>query len=173
MTENVREIEKDLRSQIHALIEKYARIVHAPRPFEPGVSNVQVAGSVHDAEEMLNLSNVMLDFWLAEGRWTREFQRKFSAYLGVKHTVTTNSGSSANLLSFSALTSPRLGKRAIKPGDEVITAATGFPTTVNPIMQNGAVPVFIDVDIPTYNGYPISVIETGSKLPRLDHADEC
>jgi len=109
---------------------------------------------VHDAEEMVNLSEVLLDFWLAEGKFNKIFQKKFSEFIGVKHTLTTNSGSSSNLLALSSLTSPKLGPHALKPGDEVITAAAGFPTTVNPILQNGLTPVFVDVDIPTYNALP-------------------
>ncbi|MGV6818551.1 MAG: lipopolysaccharide biosynthesis protein RfbH [Thiotrichales bacterium] len=151
MTENVKDIQKELQGSINNLIEAYAKVFHSPKEFVPGTSPVQVAGSVHDAAEMKNLADVMLKFWLAEGEYTEEFQRKFSNYLGVNHTVCTNSGSSANLLAFSALTSHTLGDRALKPGDEVITCATGFPTTVNPTLQYGLVPVFIDVDLPTYN----------------------
>ncbi len=151
MTENVKDTAKELQEGINHLIESYAKIFHTPKKFIPGESPVQVAGSVHDSAEMINLADVMLKFWLAEGEYTQKFQDKFSDFLGVKHTVCTNSGSSANLLAFAALTSHKLGDRALKPGDEVITCATGFPTTVNPTLQYGLIPVFIDVDIPTYN----------------------
>ncbi len=110
-----------------------------------------VSGRVFDAAEMQNLVDAGLDFWLTTGRFANEFEKTFSRWWGVRHTTLVNSGSSANLVALSALTSPQLGSKALQPGDEVITVATGFPTTVNPIIQNNLVPVFIDVHIPTYN----------------------
>lgn len=117
----------------------------------PGKSNVPVSGRVYGQEEMENLIDCSLDFWLTTGRFNDAFEKKFAQYLGVNHVLTTNSGSSANLLAISALTSSRLGARQLKPGDEVITVAAGFPTTVNPVIQNDLIPVFVDVNIPTYN----------------------
>lgn len=145
---------KTLRAQILALVERYAEIAHAPRPFEPGASAVPVSGKVYGPEEMRFLVDSALDFWLTTGRFNEAFESRLAEFLGVKHVLTTNSGSSANLLALAALTSPLLKERALKPGDEVITVATGFPTTVNPALQYGLVPVFVDVDIPTYNILP-------------------
>ena len=110
-----------------------------------------VSGRQFDAEEIQSLTDSALDFWLTTGRFAEEFEKRFAAYLGVRDAVLVNSGSSANLLAVSALTSPKLGDRRLRPGDEVITVAAGFPTTVNPIVQNNLVPVFLDIDIPTYN----------------------
>jgi len=134
------------------------RVQEINEPFVPGHSAVPVSGRVYGPEEMANLVDSALDFWLTTGRFNEAFEERFAKYLGVRHVLTTNSGSSANLLAVSALTSPKLGERRLKPGDEVITIASGFPTTVNPIFQNGLVPVFVDVDIPTYNVNP-SMIE--------------
>ena len=120
-------------------------------PFNPGQSVVTPSGKVIGAPEMQNMVGAALDGWLTTGRFNDAFEARLAKFLGVKHVLTTNSGSSANLLAFSALTSHKLGERAIKPGDEVIGVAAGFPTTVNPILQFGAIPVFVDVDIPTYN----------------------
>lgn len=141
----------DLRSQILDLVEQYAALSQVPRPFVPGETPVPASGKVIGSQELRYLVDASLDGWLTTGRYNDEFEKKLAAFLGVKHVLTTNSGSSANLLAFSALTSPKLGERALKPGDEVITVAAGFPTTVNPIIQNGMVPVFVDVDLPTYN----------------------
>lgn len=140
-----------LRKEISALVEQYAQLAHAPQPFVPGQSAVPVSGKVIGAAELKNMVDASLDGWLTTGRFNAEFERRLAEYLGVKHLITVNSGSSANLVAFSALTSPRLGERAIKPGDEVIGVAAGFPTTVNPILQFGAVPVFVDVDLATHN----------------------
>ncbi len=120
-------------------------------PFIPGKSRVPYAGRVYDEKEMILLVDASMDFWLTTGRYAERFEEEFAAFLGVKHCSLTNSGSSANLLAFMALTSPKLGERRIKRGDEVITVAAGFPTTVAPIIQYGAVPVFVDVTLPTYN----------------------
>ena len=140
----------DLRAEIAALVERFASLVPTP-PFEPGTTPVPPSGKVVGAPEMRNMVDAALDAWLTTGRFNAQFEERLAAYVGVARALTVNSGSSANLVAFTALTSPLLGERAIRPGDEVITVAAGFPTTVNPILQNGAVPVFVDVDIPTYN----------------------
>ncbi len=140
-----------VRNEIAALVEEYARLAYEPRPFEPGKTAVPPAGKVLGAPELRNLVEASLDGWLTTGRFNAQFEPRLAAFLGVQHALTTNSGSSANLLAFSALTSPSLGARAIRPGDEVIAVAAAFPTTVNPVLQCGAVPVFVDVHIPTYN----------------------
>jgi len=141
----------DLRRQILDLAGEYCSEAFAPRPFVPGESPVPVAGKVFDGAEMRELVDSALDFWLTTGRFADRFEREFARFLGVRECVLVNSGSSANLLALSALTSPRLGDRRLVPGDEVVTVAAGFPTTVNPILQNNLVPVFIDVTLPTYN----------------------
>lgn len=143
--------EADLRQQILDLVEQYAAVARKPKPFEPGVSVIPPAGKVIGGAELRNLVDASLDGWLTTGRFNAAFEERFAKFIGVRHALTTNSGSSANLLAFSALTSPNLGDRALVEGDEVITVAAGFPTTVNPIIQNGMVPVFVDVHIPTYN----------------------
>ncbi|MCV2348158.1 lipopolysaccharide biosynthesis protein RfbH [Paucibacter sp. Y2R2-4] len=140
-----------LRSQIADLVQQYADIAHAPKPFVPGESFVPVSGKVIGAKELQLMVDAALDGWLTTGRFNAMFEQRLAQFLGVKHLITVNSGSSANLVAFSTLTSPRLGDRAIKPGDEVIGVAAGFPTTVNPILQFGAVPVFVDVDLATHN----------------------
>ncbi len=140
-----------IRQEIAALVQQYSDIVHAPRAFLPGQSPVPVSGKVIGAQELKNMVDASLDGWLTTGRFNAEFEQRLASYLGVKHLITVNSGSSANLVAFSALTSPRLGDRAIQQGDEVIGVAAGFPTTVNPIIQFGAVPVFVDVDLATHN----------------------
>jgi CDP-6-deoxy-D-xylo-4-hexulose-3-dehydrase len=140
-----------IRREIAALVDEYADIVYAPRPFVPGETPVPVSGKVIGAAELKNMVEASLDGWLTTGRFNAEFEQRLAAYLGVKHVLTVNSGSSANLVAFSTLTSPRLGERAIQKGDEVIGVAAGFPTTVNPILQFGAVPVFVDVDLATHN----------------------
>ena len=143
--------EEALRRQIGELVAEYAQLAFAPKAFAPGSTVIPPSGKVIGAAELQHMVEASLDGWLTTGRFNEAFERRLADYLGVRHVLTTNSGSSANLLAFSALTSPRLGERAIRPGDEVIAVAAGFPTTVNPILQNGAVPVFVDVDIPTYN----------------------
>lgn len=140
-----------LREQIAKLVEDYAALALAPEPFRPGASAVPPSGKLLDAAELKNMVEASLDGWLTTGRFNAEFEKKLAAFIGVKHLITVNSGSSANLVAFSTLTSPKLGERAIKPGDEVIGVAAGFPTTVNPIVQFGAVPVFVDVDRLTHN----------------------
>jgi CDP-6-deoxy-D-xylo-4-hexulose-3-dehydrase len=140
-----------LRAQIAQLVEDYAAKALAPKPFLPGDSVIPPSGKVIGARELQLMVEASLDGWLTTGRFNAEFEQKLAAYIGVPHLLTTTSGSSANLLAMTALTSPKLGSRRVKPGDEVITVAAGFPTTVNPTIQNGLVPVFVDVDIPTYN----------------------
>jgi len=141
----------ELREQILALVEEYARAQWPGNPFTPGLSPVPVSGKVFDGADVRNLVDASLDFWLTTGRFARDFEPRFAAYMEQKHCSLVNSGSSANLVALAALTSPTLGERRLKPGDEVITCAAGFPTTVNPILQHQLVPVFLDVDIPTYN----------------------
>jgi len=140
-----------LRTQIAQLVDEYASIALAPQKFLPGASAVPPSGKQIGAEELKYMVDSSLDGWLTTGRFNTEFEKKLAAFIGVKHLITVNSGSSANLVAFSTLTSPKLGDRAIKQGDEVIGVAAGFPTTVNPILQFGAVPVFVDVDRLTHN----------------------
>ena len=143
--------EKELRGQaIQAAIRYYEFRHKGDKPFIPG-NRIPYAGRVFDEREIANLVDASLDFWLTTGRYAEQFEKEFAELLGVQHCSLTNSGSSANLLAFMALTSSRLGVRRIEPGDEVITVAAGFPTTVAPIIQYGAVPVFVDVALPTYN----------------------
>lgn len=140
-----------LREQILSLAGRYAELVHGPKPFVPDQSAVPPAGKVLGATEMRFLVDSCLDFWLTTGRFNIEFEKRMAKKAGVMQVLTTNSGSSANLLAMTALTSHLLKDRALVPGDEVITCATGFPTTVNPSLQNGLVPVFLDVELGTYN----------------------
>jgi CDP-6-deoxy-D-xylo-4-hexulose-3-dehydrase len=140
-----------LRSQIAELVAEYAEVALRPKPFDPGKTVIPPSGKVIGALELQSMVEASLDGWLTTGRFNEEFEKRLAAFIGVKHLITVNSGSSANLVAFSALTSPKLGERAIKPGDEVIGVAAGFPTTVNPILQFGAVPVFVDVELGTYN----------------------
>jgi CDP-6-deoxy-D-xylo-4-hexulose-3-dehydrase len=141
----------DLRAKIAALVQQYADEQLGIKPFIPGQSVVPVSGKVIGARELQLMVEASLDGWLTTGRFNAAFEERLARYLGVKYLITVNSGSSANLVAFSVLTSPRLGARAIKPGDEVIGVAAGFPTTVNPILQFGAVPVFVDIDLVTHN----------------------
>jgi CDP-6-deoxy-D-xylo-4-hexulose-3-dehydrase len=142
---------EELRAQILELTREYHAEAFPDRPFVAGTSSVPVSGRVFDDDDLVSLVDSSLDFWLTTGRFAHQFERRFAKVFGRRHCVLVNSGSSANLTAFSALTSPKLGARRVKPGDEVITVATGFPTTVNPIIQQGAVPVFLDVHVPTYN----------------------
>jgi len=141
----------DIRTNILGLVEDYSRINFKEKNFIPGVSEVPVSGKVIGSLEVKNMVEASLDGWLTTGRFNNEFEEKLSNFLGIKCLLTVNSGSSANLIAFSTLTSPKLKDRAIQKGDEVISVAAGFPTTVNPIIQFGAIPVFIDIKIPTYN----------------------
>jgi CDP-6-deoxy-D-xylo-4-hexulose-3-dehydrase len=149
---NVQKLDEILRQMARNIVEKHYDAVHKKDDdFIPGKSYIRYAGRVYGAEEMKTLVDSCLDFWLTAGRFAKQFEEEFTGFLGVKHCILTNSGSSANLLAISALTSPKLGERRLKPGDEVITTACAFPTTVNPIIQNNLIPVFLDVDIGTYN----------------------
>src|ERR1700758_1864047 len=139
-----------LREQIRGLVADYHATAFAPRPFVPGVTPVPVAGRVFDAEDIQSLMEATLDFWLTTGRFAAQFEKAFARYFGIRNAILVNSGSSADLLALTTLTSPKLGDRRLKPGDEVITVAGGFPTTINPVIQNRLVPVFVDVTLPTY-----------------------
>lgn len=141
--------EKD-KQQILDLVKEYYHHYHKKPEYKEG-DKINYASRYYDSEEMLNLTDAALEFWLTSGRYTREFESSFAKFLGVKTVALVNSGSSANLLAFMALTSPLLGERKVKRGDEVITVAAGFPTTVTPVIQYGAVPVFVDIAIPQYN----------------------
>jgi CDP-6-deoxy-D-xylo-4-hexulose-3-dehydrase len=140
-----------IKSAILSLVDNYSDINFTQKEFVPGVSEVPVSGKVIGALELQNMVEASLDGWLTTGRFNEQFEKKLANFLGIKCLLTVNSGSSANLIAFSTLTSPKLKERAIQKGDEVITVAASFPTTVNPIIQFGAIPVFIDVKIPTYN----------------------
>lgn len=141
----------ELRSQILKLVEEYYHLAFPPQEFIAGKTNIPVSGKVFDAQELKNLVDASLDFWLTTGRFAKEFEAKFAQWMGIKHCILVNSGSSANLLALTALTSQELGEKRLKPTDEVITVAAGFPTTVNPIIQNQLVPVFLDIDLSTHN----------------------
>jgi len=142
---------QEIRKKILALTKEYYKEQFANNNFIPGKQRVNYAGRVFDENELTNLVDSSLDFWLTEGRYSEEFAEKIADYLNVENVILTNSGSSANLLAFSALTSKKLGDKRLKVGDEVISVAAGFPATVTPIIQYGLIPVFVDVDIPTYN----------------------
>jgi CDP-6-deoxy-D-xylo-4-hexulose-3-dehydrase len=162
----------DLRTQISKLVEQYAAIALKQQAFEPGTTAVPPSGKLIGAEELKLLVESSLDGWLTAGRFNEEFEAKLANFLGVQHLITVNSGSSANLVAFNTLTSPKLGDRAIKPGDEVIGVAAGFPTTVNPILQFGAVPVFVDIELGTYNinaGQIEAAISSKTKAIMLAH----
>lgn len=140
-----------LRSRILELVAEYSAEAFPPGEFVAGKTPVPVAGRVFDTADVQSLVDSSLDFWLTTGRFAAQFEKEFAGFFGLRHAILVNSGSSANLLALTCLTSPTLRDRQLKPGDEVITVATGFPTTVNPMFQNNLVPVFVDVDIPTYN----------------------
>jgi len=144
-------VKDELRKQILSLVDEFNELCRQEGQFEAGVSPVPPSGKVISGNERRYMVEASLDAWLTTGRFNTAFEKSLSSYLGVEHAMTVNSGSSANLVAFHSLTSRYLGKDAIREGDEVITVAAGFPTTVNPILQFGAVPVFVDVDIPTYN----------------------
>ena len=148
------EEEQDLariRDEIAALVGRFADIRYQPRDFIPGETYIPPSGKLLDGAELKLMVEASLDGWLTTGRFNEAFEKSLAQFLGIRSVLTVNSGSSANLVAFMALTSEKLGDRAIRPGDEVITVAAGFPTTVNPILQAGAVPVFVDIEIPTYN----------------------
>ncbi len=161
-----------LRQKIAALVEEYAELALAPKSFTAGTSVIPPSGKVIGAPELKNMVEASLDGWLTTGRFNEAFEKRFAEFVGVPYALTTTSGSSANLLAFTALTSHKLGARALKPGDEVITVAAGFPTTVNPILQNGMVPVFVDVDPTTYNidpGKIAAAVSTKTKAVMIAH----
>ena len=143
-----------IKKEIFDKIGKFYSLEKEKDKFIPGQSKVNCSGRVYDEKEIISLVDAALEFWLTSGRFTREFENNFCRFLKVKHTLLVNSGSSANLLAIASLTSPELGKKRLIPGDEVITTAVAFPTTVNPIVQNQLVPVFLDVELPTYNINP-------------------
>lgn len=140
-----------VKLEILEKVKEYYALAHKEKEFIPGKSRIPYAGRVFDENELLSLVDSSLDFWLTTGRFAERFEKELAKFLGVKYCSLTNSGSSANLLAFMALTSPKLGEKRIKKGDEVITVAAGFPTTITPIIQYGAVPVFVDITLPTYN----------------------
>jgi CDP-4-dehydro-6-deoxyglucose reductase, E1 len=142
--------EKEIRKEVFKKVKELYKLREQER-FIPGKTPVNYAGRVYDEKELVNLVDASLDFWLTAGRYSRQFEKEFSKFLGVKYCMLTNSGSSANLLAVSSLTSPLLKEKRLVPGDEVITTACGFPATLNPIIQNKLVPVFIDIDLGTYN----------------------
>ncbi len=142
---------RPIRSEIIEKTKEYYKATFEKQEFIPGKSRINYAGRVFNEFELVNAVEASLDFWLTEGRYSEEFSDKIADYLDIEHVLLTNSGSSANLLAFSALTSEKLGEKRLKPGDEVISVAAGFPATVTPIIQYGLIPVFVDVDIPTYN----------------------
>jgi CDP-6-deoxy-D-xylo-4-hexulose-3-dehydrase len=146
--------QEQLRRKILDLVAEYHESAFPPSRFNPGATPVPVSGRVFDATELQYLVEAGLDFWLTTGRFAAQFEREFAEFFGVRGAVLVNSGSSANLVAVSTLTSPKLGGRRLRPGDEVITTAAGFPTTINPIIQNGLVPVFVDITVPTYNVDP-------------------
>lgn len=149
---------EEKRARIRELVTAYHAEAFAPAPFEPGVSAIPVSGKVFGAEELHNAVDASLDFWLTTGRFAADFERRFAQRMGARHALIVNSGSSANLLAVTALTSHLLEDRRLVPGDEVLTVAAGFPTTVNPILQNGLVPVFVDITLPDY-GVDIAALE--------------
>jgi CDP-6-deoxy-D-xylo-4-hexulose-3-dehydrase len=144
-------LEQLLRALVQRQVARYSGYKYRQQDFVAGDSNVPVSGKKLDEEDLHHLVDASLDGWLTTGRFNSEFEQQLAQFIGVKHVLTVNSGSSANLLAITALTSPKLGARALKPGDEVISVAAGFPTTVNPILQNGLVPVFVDISLPSYN----------------------
>tara|TARA_B100000700_G_scaffold300588_1_gene368921 strand:- start:2 stop:1318 length:1317 start_codon:yes stop_codon:yes gene_type:complete len=143
--------QKKIKKNIAKLVKKYSDLEFKKRKFIPGKTTIPPTGKVIGNPELQNMVEASLDGWLTSGRFNKDFEKKLAKFIGIKQLITVNSGSSANLIAFSTLTSPKLKERAIKPLDEVITVAAGFPTTINPIVQCGAVPVFVDVKIPTYN----------------------
>jgi len=138
------------KHEIHRLITEYYQLAFTAKPFEAGKTTIPVSGKVFNAEELIAIADAGLDAWFTSGKYNTAFEKQLAKFINVKSVLTVNSGSSANLVAFSALTADEWGERAIKPGDEVITVAASFPTTVNPILQYGAIPVFIDISLPTY-----------------------
>ena len=153
--------ETELREQVFQAVQEYYKHKFQPRAFVAGQTYIPASGKVFDEQELVKLVDSSLDFWLTTGRYAAEFEERFAQWMGVKHCLLVNSGSSANLVALSALTSPKLGEKQLKPGDEVITVAAGFPTTVNPIFQNQLIPVFLDVKLP---GYDLDIEQLESAL---------
>ncbi len=139
------------REQIRKYVFEIYKIRKEKENFIPGETVIPFAGRIYDEKEITSLVDSSLDFWLTAGEYANKFEKAFAEFWGIKHCSLVNSGSSANLLALTALTSPKLGDKRLKKGDEVITVAAGFPTTINPIIQNGLVPVFVDVELGTYN----------------------
>lgn len=165
--------EQELRNDVLSAVSKYVEFAFPHQKFIPGSTYVSATGKVIGIEEISNLVEASLDGWLTAGRFNFAFENDLATFLGVKHVLTVNSGSSANLVAFSTLTSLKLGDRAIKPGDEVISVAAAFPTTVNPIIQFGAVPVFVDADPVTHNINPTKIeaaISSKTKAVFLAHS---
>jgi CDP-6-deoxy-D-xylo-4-hexulose-3-dehydrase len=163
----------ELRAQIYGLVAEYAKLSLAETAFIPGSTIIPPSGKLIGASELQNMVDASLDGWLTAGRFNESFEKKLAEFIGVKYALTVNSGSSANLIAFSTLTSPKLGDRAIKAGDEVIGVAAGFPTTVNPIIQFGAIPVFVDIDHRTHNIDPLKIeaaISPKTKAIMLAHS---
>ena len=157
---------EQLRQQILDLVVDYHTAAFAPTSFVPGETPVPVSGRVFDAADLMSLVDAGLDFWLTTGRFADQFEADMARFLGVRHAILCNSGSSANLLALTSLTSPKLEERRLRPGDEVITVAAGFPTTVNPILQNGLVPVFLDIELKHHNLNPALLTEALSPKTR-------
>ena len=147
------------RDEILQRVREFARAEFPARAFTPGESSVLVSGRVFDEEDIATLVDSALDGWFTAGRFTEQFERELARFVGVRSSLLVNSGSSANLVALSALTSPKLGDRQLRPGDEVITAAMGFPTTINPALQQGLTPVLVDIEIGTYNANPARLAE--------------
>ena len=146
---------QQLRAEILDLVREYHHAAFPSKPFDGATTPIPCAGRVFDDDEIVHLVDSSLDFWLTTGRYAAQFEKSFAEFWGLRHATLVNSGSSANLVALTCLTSPKLGDRQLRPGDEVITVAAGFPTTINPIIQNRLVPVFLDVLIPTYNVDPV------------------
>ena len=144
-------MQNELKKNILAQIRKYSELQNVKKKFIPGISEIPVSGKIIGADEIVNMSEAALDGWLTTGRFNEQFQKKLASFINIKLLITVNSGSSANLIAFSSLTSSKLKDEKINPGDEVITVASGFPTTINPIIQNNAIPIFVDVKLPEYN----------------------
>ncbi len=163
---------EELKQQILSLVADYYEAEFAERTFVAGETAVPVSGRTFDAQEIINLVDSSLEFWLTTGRYAQQFERAFAKKIGVRHALLCNSGSSANLLALSSLTSPKLEDRQLHAGDEVLTVAAGFPTTVNPIVQNQLIPVFLDIELGTYNvdvGYLEEAISPKTKVIMLAH----
>jgi CDP-6-deoxy-D-xylo-4-hexulose-3-dehydrase len=148
---------QELRDRILELVSEYHDVAFASAEFVPGERDIPVTGKVFDSDDLRTLIDASLDFWLTTGRFAAEFELEFARWMGTRHTVLVNSGSSANLVGLLSLTAAELEDRALRPGDEVVTAAAGFPTTLNPIIQAGLVPVFVDSTLPTYNADPNAI----------------